>query len=391
MTNKPALLGGKPVYGNKLPIVNPKLPLYRQIEDDIKDVMKTGMVTKGKYLERFEKKIAQRIGVKNAVCVSNCTTGLILVFQALGIDGEVILPSYTFMASAHILAWNNITPKFVEIHPKTWNVDVDAVERAITPRTVGILAVHNFGNPADIEGLQRLAQKYGIRLIYDAAHGFGSLRKGTPVGSFGDAEVFSMSPTKVLVAGEGGVVTTNNDQLAETVRVGREYGNAGDYNSIFPGLNGRMSEFHAILGYYSLLELEENVRQRNQIAEYIRYRLKELPGFVIQDISQEDRSSFKDLGFIVDEVKFGCDRDHLAQALEAENIDTRKYHYPPVHMNAAYGGNSAEGRLPITEQIAKRSISIPLYSQMEQSQAELICFAIERIHDYAVEIMKGQF
>ena len=390
MVDKPAILGNTPIFPEKLPVVRPTLPTFESISLQVKEILSTGLITKGKYLKEFEERLANYLGVRHAVCVSSCTLGLMLTLQGLGLKGEVIIPSFTFMASVHPLVWLGITPVFVDIDPQTWNIDPLKVEEAVTPRTSGIVAVHNFGNPADVKELEEIAQRYGLKLVFDAAHGFGSLYQGSPVGRFGDAEVFSMSPTKLLVAGEGGVVATNDAALAEHIRQGREYGNDGHYGSDFAGLNARMPEFNAILGLKSLEMLEENVKRRNHLVELFRERLERLPGVTFQTVRPGNRSSFKDLSVVIDERQFGLTRDQLAKALEAENIETRRYHDPPVHLHRTYGHlrSRFRNRLGITEWVAPRSLTLPLYSHMDESTVDGICSAMERIHFYASDVGK---
>jgi len=388
MKDKPAVLGNTPIFSKFLPLIRPTLPPYESVAPQVAEIFETGMLTKGKYLREFEERLAAYIGVKHAVCVSSCTLGLTLTYQGLGLKDEVIVPSFTFMATVHPLVWNNATPVFVDIDPHTWNIDPARVEEAITPRTTGIVAVHNFGNPADVEALEDIARRHGLKLIFDAAHGFGTLYRGKPVGSFGDAEVFSATPTKLLVVGEGGVVTTDDDALAEHIRTGREYGNDGHYGSNFPGLNARMPEFNAILGLKSLEMLEENAKRRNRVAAAFRERLSQLPGLTFQYIHPQDRSSYKDLSVLVDETEFGLSRDELALALRAENIDTRKYHDPPVHTHQAYRHlyERYKDVLPVTDDVASKSLSLPIWSHMDEGVIDGICRAIERIHAHAVEV-----
>jgi dTDP-4-amino-4,6-dideoxygalactose transaminase len=388
MSDKPAVLGNKPLFSKLLPIIQPTLPTYEAIAPQVIEIMGNGMLTKGKYLRRFEERLADYIGVKHAVCVSSCTLGLELTYQGLGLSGEVIVPSFTFMATVHPFVWLGVTPVFVDIDPDTWCIDPARVEEAITPHTTGIVAVHNFGNPANIEALEAIAQRHGLKLIFDAAHGFGTLYQGKPVGCYGDAEVFSATPTKLLVAGEGGVVTTNNDALAEHIRAGREYGNDGNYGSNFAGLNARMPEFNAILGIKSLELLEENAEKRNQVAELFCEQLGPLPGLTFQTILPGNRCSYKDLSVLVDGDEFGITRDQLAQALQAENIDTRKYHDPPVHTHRTYRHlwKRYDGRLPVTDHVAARSLSLPIWSHMDDATALGICRAVRRIHELAGEV-----
>lgn len=390
MGDKPVVLGNTPLFDQILPIVRPTLPPYEALGDEVAELFETGMLTKGKYLREFEEAIADYIGVKHAVAVSSCTIGLLLTCQALELKGEAIVPSFTFMATVHPLVWNNVKPIFVDIDPETWNIDPQQIEEAITPRTSAIVAVHNFGNPADVEALEDIARRHDLTLMFDAAHGYGSLYKGHPLGGFGDAEVFSSSPTKLLVTGEGGMVTTDDDELARRIRVGREYGNPGDYGSEFAGVNARMQEFSAVLGLKSLEMLEENARKRNKVAEAFRSRLDKLPGLSFQSIHPGNRSSYKDFSMAVEEGDFGLSRDELAQALRAENIDTRKYHDPPVHTHQAYQTSNfkVQGKLPVTESLAPKSISLPIYSHMDDETVEGICDAIERIQKYATEVKR---
>lgn len=386
MSDTPALLGNTPVFEQFLPMVRPTLPVYSEdMPEQVAELFTTGMLTKGKYLVEFEARMAEYLRVQHVVAVSSCTLGLLLCYHGLGLRGEVIVPSFTFMATVHPLVWAGAEPVFVDIDPQSWNLDPAKVEAAITERTTGIVAVHNFGNPAPVAALEDLARRHQLALVFDAAHGAGSLYRGKPVGSFGNVEVFSLSPTKLLVAGEGGLVATNNETLAQHIRVGREYGNPGDYGSNFPGLNARLPEFNAILGLRSLQMLEDNTRHRNHVAEIFRKQLGRLPGLSFQSICPEDRSSYKDFSLLVDEAAFGLSRDELALALKAENIDTRKYHDPPVHTHKAYYHLSARYQplLPVTIEVAHRSLSLPIWSHMDHDIVVRICRAIERIHSHA--------
>src|SRR5947209_486897 len=196
MNNQPALLGGIPVFESKVHIVKPLLPTFSEISPGVQDLLGSGMVTKGKYLRAFETAVAQHLGVKHAVATSSCTTGLMLTYKGLDLTGDVVVPSFTFMATVSSLVWAGLRPVFADVDLGTTNLDPAAAEAAITPRTSAIVAVHNFGNPADIDALQALADRHSLRLIFDAAHGFGALYRGVPVGSQGNANVYSLSPTK---------------------------------------------------------------------------------------------------------------------------------------------------------------------------------------------------
>ncbi len=392
MDNRPAVLNGAPAFDERLPIVRPTLPDFdEELQQEIRQIFASGMLTKGKHLHRLEASLAEYLGVSHALALSSCTIGLMLTYQALELGGEVIVPSFTFMATVHPLAWIGAVPVFVDIDPHTWNLDPDRVEAAVSPRTTAIVAVHNFGNPAAVEKLQEIARRRDLRLVFDAAHGFGSRYRGRPVGGFGDAEVFSMSPTKLVVAGEGGVVATNDGLLAEHIRIGREYGNPGDYGSEFPGLNGRLPELSALLAERSLAGLDGNAQERNRTVQAYRAALQDVPGISFQQVHPEDQCSYKDLSVLIDEEAFGLTRNELAAALAAENIETRTYHDPPVHMHTAYRqpGDTRAARLPVTERVAPRSLSLPIWSHMTSETAQRVADAVRSIFGHGADVRRA--
>jgi len=388
MSNKPAILGGQPAFNSKINIVNPLLPEYSIIANDVEELLTTGMLTKGKHLVQFEKEAADQLQVKHAVAVSSCTSGLMLTYQALGLSGEVIVPSFTFMATVSSLVWAGLKPVYVDVDSGTTNIDTKKIEEAITPDTSAIMAVHNFGNPADIDALESIASAHGLKLIFDAAHGFGTLYKGKPVGSQGNAQAFSLSPTKLLIAGEGGIVSTNDDELAAKLRMGREYGNSGNYDSAFAGMNSRMAEFNAILGIQSFALLEGAVQRRNEIVNLYKETLKDVPGIEFQYIAPENRCSYKDFSIVIDENAFGLNRDELSKSLLADNIDSRKYYEPPVHRQTAYACYYDGKSLESTEWLAKNSLSLPIWSQMDDEIILNIAESIKSVHEYSNEIKR---
>ncbi len=349
------------------------------------------MLTKGKHLCRFEARVAEHLGVAHTVAVSSCTMGLLLVYDALGLSGEVIVPSFTFMATVHPLVWVGAQPVFVDIDPNTWCLDPNAVREAISDRTTGIVAVHNFGNPAAVSELELIARSSGVPLVFDSAHAFGSLYQGIPIGGFGVAEVFSLTPTKPVVAGEGGIVATNDENLADHIRLAREYGNPGDYGSEIPGLNARMAEFNALVALRSLNSLEDNIARRLDLVRLYAERLGEMPGITFQSVHPEDRSTYKDVSVRIDEGSFGLSRDELATALKAENIDSRKYHDPPVHTHKPYRYLFPRSRksLPMTDQLAPRCLSLPIWSHMDRDTVTGIADAIERLHIHSTHVREA--
>lgn len=382
MIEKPAILGGVPAFEAKLPIVRPKLPTFDDaFAEGVHGILNSGMLTTGQHLQHLEKAAAEHLRVSHALAVSSCTTGLMLTYRGLGLTGDVVVPSFTFMATVSAMQWAGLRPVFADVDAETFTLDPAAVEAAITPQTSAIVAVHTFGNPADIEALEAIARRHRLKLMFDAAHGFGTLYQGAPVGPQGEAQVYSLSPTKLLIAGEGGIVATNDDELAQQIRIGREYGNSGNYDSAFAGFNARMPEFNAILCLRSLEMLEQAARRRNQIAALYRERLGALPGLGFQKIQPGNRCSYKDFSLTVSTEAFGLSRDQLAVALVAENIDTRKYYDPPVHQQTAYRQFAPRPeRLPRTNMVAACILSLPIWSHMEDAVVLKICQAIERIH-----------
>ncbi len=386
-SQSPAILGGRPTFEKLLPIVRPTLPKFEELREELAEVVTSGMVTRGRQLQMFEQAAAEHLKVKHAVAVSSCTCGLMLVYQGLGLRGEIIAPSFTFMATISSAVWAGLKPVLVDVDRRTHNIDPAAIEAAITPATTGIVAVHNFGNPADIGALEKIARQHKLKLVFDAAHGFGARYQGMPVGSQGDAQVYSLSPTKLVVAGEGGIVATNSDELAEKIRRGREYGMGNGYDSLFAGINSRMSEFHACLGRHSLAMLEGHVERRQEIVAMYRQELGQLPGIEFQEVSPGNRASYKDFSITIDAAKFGMSRDEFAQALAADNIDSRKYYDPPVHRQTAYRQFAPpEDRLPVTNWLSQASLSLPVWSHMGDEIVQQVCRACRRIHEAAGDV-----
>ncbi len=257
--DQPAVLGGIPIFEPALPIVRPVLPGWEEIAGPLKDALASGQVTRAKHVRALEEEAARATGARHAVALSSCTAGLMLALRGLDPGAAVIVPSFTFMATVAAVVWNGLRPIFADTDLHTLNVIPESVQDLIGSDTQAIVAVHNFGAPAPVEALQTIAKRHRLRLIFDAAHALGSHHASKPVGGFGDVEVFSLSPTKVVVGCEGGIATTNSPELAEQIKVGREYGNPGNYDSILVGLNGRMWEFHAIVAQGSWARLSRHV------------------------------------------------------------------------------------------------------------------------------------
>jgi len=388
MTDTPAILGGEPLFDPPLAFAKPTLEEPSRVERLIGESLVSGRLTSGPVVAELEARVAERLGVAHCVAVASCTTGLMLVIQALGGRGlRVAVPSFTFSATAHAVAWNGGVPVFVEALEDTWTIDPAAIPAGVD----AILAVHVSGVPADVAALGTVAAERGVPLVYDAAHGAGSATvvdgRLVELGGFGMAEVFSLTPTKVLSGAEGGLVTTNDAALADRLRQARNYGNPGDYDTRFAGLNGRLSELHAALALVALDHLDERVAHRDLVAGTYRRLLGEVPGVTFQQTRPGDRSSHKDFSILVDAEAFGMGRDALVAALDAEGVETRKYYSPPVHRQQAYAA-IASPELPITDRLAARVVSLPIWSHLPIEAVERVAHAIARIQSHAATIVE---
>lgn len=380
---RPAVLTGIPGRLDDIPLARPSVPDPRAVAEDVAKILESGVLTNGPYVRELEGRAAEYLDVRHCVAVSSCTSGLMLILRAADLSGDVVVPSFTFAATAHAVAWNGLRPVFADIDPETLTLSPHAALRGITVRTSAILATHIYGTPCDVEALADAARHHGIRLFFDAAHAFGSERKGVKVGGFGDAEVFSLSPTKMLVAGEGGIVATSDDELAELCRIGRDYANPGDYDCRFVGLNARMSEVHAAIALNSLQGLEERVERRNALARRYREELSCLRGLSFPSVHEGDRSTFKDFTVLVDPVEFGLDAAGLADALTSLGIENRRYYSPPVHQMHAYRSLAGpHGDLTFTEEASSRVISLPMWSEMSYEEVSRVAGAVTGIHRF---------
>lgn len=358
-----------------IPFVRPLLPSLEDVAGEFAEILSSGLITKGKYLELYEHALQEHLGVRHVVCTSSCTTGLILALRCLPAGSEVIVPSFTFCATVHATVWNNLIPVFADCDPQTFNINPERVREAITDHTSAILGVHVFGNPADIDALTEIARQHNLKLFFDAAHGFGATYKGLPLGSAGDASVLSSSPTKLVVTGEGGAAATNDEGIARLIRVGREYGNPGDYDCEFAGLNARMNELNAVLGVKCLTLLGEAVATRRQLAATYQSLLGEVPGISFQQINPFGESSYNYFAIVIDPAEFGMAAEQLKDALEAQGIPSRRYFYPPVHRQKAYSELTEryDPKLPVTNHLSQNILCLPIHPHLSEIDVEGIC------------------
>ena len=331
----------------------------------------------GPMVQELEQRVADYHGVKHCVAMCNGTVALEIAIRALALEGEVIVPSYTFIATAHALHWQAITPVFADIDPVTHNLDPAAVRRMITPRTTGIIGVHLWGRGAPVEELEAIAGERGLKLMFDAAHAFGCSHQGKMIGNFGACEVLSFHATKFFNTFEGGAVVTNDDELAEKMRLMRNFGFSGLDKVIHPGTNGKMIEVAAAMGLVNLDAIDSVIEANRRNHQAYREGLSGLPGISLLAYDETDRNNYQ---YVVMEVGEGCpvSRDQIIQALHAENILARKYFWPGCHNMQPYRElyPHAGLLLPNTQRVADRVVVLPTGTTMDVAMVNTVASVI---------------
>lgn len=356
-----AINGAPPAFPEPLHVGRPNIGSKARFLEYAEAMLDRAWLTNnGPLVQEFEGRVADFLGVKHCVAMCNGTIALEIAIRALGLTGEVIVPSYTFIATAHALHWQGITPVFADIDPDTHNLDPDAVRRMITPRTTGIIGVHLWGRAAPVEALQTIADEHGLQLMFDAAHAFGCSHNGRMIGNFGRAEVLSFHATKFFNTFEGGAVVTNDDALAEAMRLMRNFGFSGYDNVIHPGTNGKMIEACAAMGLVNFDEMDKVVAaNRCNHADYAE-GLADLPGVRLLGYDERERNNYQ---YVVLEIGADCpvDRDHIVTALHAENVLARKYFWPGCHRMKPYRDLYPHAGLMLThtEQVAGSVVVLP--------------------------------
>lgn len=356
-----AIRGAPPAYSEPLHVGRPNIG-SREVFDRFIDQMfgRRWLSNNGPLVQQFEQEVARFLDVRHCVAMCNGTIALEIAIRALDLAGEVIVPAYTFVATAHALQWQGITPVFADIDPSTHNLDEGAVRRMITPRTTGIIGVHLWGRSADHQALQAIADEHHLALMYDAAHAFGCSARGTMIGNFGACEVLSFHATKFFNTFEGGAVVTNDDLLAEKMRLMRNFGFAGFDNVIYPGTNGKMVEPCAAMGLTNLQAIDSVIAANQRTYESYREGIAAIDGLSILPFNAGERNNYQ---YVVLEVGpgFPASRDEIVETLHAENILARKYFWPGVHRMEPYRSlyPHAGLLLPNTETVASRVVVLP--------------------------------
>jgi dTDP-4-amino-4,6-dideoxygalactose transaminase len=370
-----------------IPIVNPTLLEWEKVIADFRQAWESGQVTTGQFTRRFEAEVEQRLQVPHVVMVQSCTAGLMLVLRALELQGEVIMPAFTWTATAHAAVWNGLTPVFADIRPDTYTLDPEKAVAAITPQTAAILPVNVFGCPPDYEAFAAIGKKYNVPLVYDSAQGLGStFSDGSGgwrfSGNFGEAEVFSMSPTKVISAMEAGLITTHNAELAQKLRQMRDYGKTPDGEDIaWLGLSARVPEINAIVAYYNFGHMDELIKRRRELMAMYREKLAGLQGVAFQEIPGDRQTSGNYFTIFIGAGRSRHSRDKVYQCLKEQDIQAKKYFYPALHWQKVYEklGMPYRGRLPVTEEAAVSGLALPMFSHMKEQLIFQICKLIVEI------------
>lgn len=366
----------KPLFSEHLHVGRPNIGNRERLLERINQVLdRRWLSNDGPLVREFETAIAEYVGVKHCIALCNATAGLEIAIRALGLKGEVIVPAYTFVATAHALTWLGIRPVFADIDPSTHNINPVLVERLITHNTSGVIGVHVWGHPCDTDALEKVARKHGLKVMYDAAHAFGSSRNGMMVGNFGECEVYSFHATKFLNSFEGGAVVTNNDELAEKIRLMRNFGFSGFDNVISIGINGKMSEVCAAMGLTSLESVHEliNLNERNHKAYSIGSN--RIPGITLLERNDGERHNYQYVVIEVDESLYGRTRDELVEILHSHNVIARKYFWPGCHRMEPYvtQAPNAYKDLAYTEHVAARVVVLPTGQTVNADMISTIC------------------
>ncbi len=373
---KLAITGGPPRFSQPLHVGRPNLCDKQRLYERIDGILERRWLTNdGPVVREFEQKLAETTGVKHCITMCNATVALEIAIRALGFRGEVIVPSYTFVATAHALQWQEITPIFADIDPSSYNLDPGCLDRLITPRTTGIIGVHVFGRPCNTQAIETIARRHGLKVMYDAAHALGCSREDKMIGGFGECEVLSFHATKFLNSFEGGAIVTNNDELADKVRLMRNFGFAGYDHVIYLGINGKMTEVCAAMGLTSLEGMEDLIRLNRQNYEEYRSQLRDIPGLTLIDYTMTEKRNFHYIVLEINDRQSLLNRDELVEVLHAENVLARKYFWPGCHRMEPYRSlfPNAYLLLPNTELRSAQVMVLPTSQAVSKCDIAAIC------------------
>jgi dTDP-4-amino-4,6-dideoxygalactose transaminase len=382
-----AIFGGSPAFSEQLHVGRPNIGNRQKFHERVADILEHKWLTNGgHYVAEFERRIAELCGVEHCVAMCNGTVALEIAVRALGMTGEVIVPSFTFIATANALQWQGITPVFCDIDPLTHNLDPSKIERMITPRTSGIIGVHVWGRACNVEALTEIAQRHGVRLLFDSAHAFGCSHQGRMIGGFGDAEVFSFHATKFVNSLEGGAVVTNDAQLAEKIRLMKNFGFTGYDKTDYIGTNGKLDEVSAAMGLTNLESMDEFIAINRRNYKQYEKELAGVGGLSLFKYDEGERCNYQYVVLDIEERQTIVNREQLLEILHGENVLARRY-FPGCHLMEPYRScfPHAGLLLPETERLSQRVLSLPTGTAVGLDQISLICEIIRTVVSQGAE------
>jgi len=358
-----------PIY-----VTQPYLPPLEEFLPYLVEIWESKKLTNGGPMHaQLEQELCRYLGVEHISLFANATIALVTATQALRITGEVITTPYSFVATAHSLLWNGIQPVFADIDPVTLNLDPDRVEAAITPRTTAIMPVHCYGNPCDIEAIQRIADNYNLRVVYDAAHAFGVRQGGQSILKAGDLSVLSFHATKVFNTFEGGAIISPDAKTKQRIDHLKNFGFVDEVTVVAPGINGKMSEINAAFGLLQLKYVGQALARRREIDAHYRRQLDGVPGITCVQPSGQDVPNCSYFPVLVDE-RYPISRDALYARMRREGVFARRYFHPLISSFPMYRGlpSAAATNLPVATRIAQQIICLPIYPAMSPADVERV-------------------
>lgn len=366
---------------NKLQVTRSSMPSLEEYTEEIKDLWESHWLTNmGVKHKELQKNLTEYMKVDHIDLLTNGHMALELVLQAMNLHGEVITTPFTFASTTHAIVRNGLKPVFCDINPIDFTMDVTKIEELITDDTCAIMPVHVYGNVCNVEEIERIAKKYELKVIYDAAHTFGETYRGRGIGDFGDASCFSFHATKVFNTIEGGAVCYHDKELGERLYNLKNFGIRGPERVESVGANAKLNEFQAAMGLCNLRHVEEEIAKRQKVVERYREHLEGLEGIQLNPIQEHVKSNYAYFPVIFDEKKFGYSRNEVAEKLAEQGIYSRKYFYPLTNTFDCFGGQFDVKETPVALHISKRVLTLPLYADLSLEDVDRICDIIVNLY-----------
>lgn len=371
------IIRGDEIMENKILVTRSSMPELNEYLDEISELWESHWLTNmGPKHKQFQKDLKEYLGVENVELMTNGHMALELTLQAMNLQGEVITTPFTFASTTHAIVRNGLQPVFCDIDPITFTMDTEKLEKLITDRTCAIMPVHVYGNVCNIEEIERIARKYEVKVIYDAAHTFGETYKGKGIGAFGDASCFSFHATKVFNSIEGGAVCYKSQSLGTILYELKNFGIHGPEEVSAVGANAKLNEFCASMGLCNLRHVEEEIEKRKTIVEHYRERLEGIEGIQLNVVQKDVKSNYAYFPVIFEPKQFGASRAEVFEKLNENGIYARKYFYPLTNTFSAFRGKYDVMETPVALHISKRVLTLPLYANLAMEDVDRICGVI---------------